>query len=242
MKHIIRNISILTLLILTTACEQPLSYFDRPQPIQSEKQFITTMTTHANEINRDIITQRTTLVETFKKVNKEGTIAPSTEQKISGIASRYKIEKFNIHSTADQKKLLTRVDVVPLSLLLAQAANESAWGTSRFAREGNNYFGISCGQPGCGLYPNNKPRKGVMQLKKFPSPHASVETYIQTLNTNRHYEQLRKMRADLRQKQKEIDGATLASGLKAYSERGNAYVREIKGLIKRYRLQEYDTA
>jgi len=128
--------------------------------------------------------------------------------------------------------LLLRVDEVPENLVLVQAANESAWGTSRFAREGNNLFGQWCFRPNCGLIPLNRPVGATYQVAEFSSIEESVRSYMHNLNTGYAYVLLREVRARMRDANEEPDASEMAAGLTSYSERGSAYVEEIRTMIR----------
>ncbi|MDP5151184.1 glucosaminidase domain-containing protein [Rheinheimera baltica] len=129
-------------------------------------------------------------------------------------------------------ELLKRVDVIPEALVLMQAANESAWGTSRFAVEGYNFFGQWCFREGCGLVPMERGEGQYHEVAKFENPAASINSYFYNLNTFHTYEPLRQIRAQLRHEGKPVRGEALASGLVAYSERGEEYISEISGMIR----------
>jgi Bax protein len=128
--------------------------------------------------------------------------------------------------------MLRRVDVLPKELVLSQAANESAWGTSRFATEGNNYFGQWCYRKGCGLVPLARNEGSTHEVAVFESAYRSVNAYFMNVNRNSAYAELRELRAAQRRAGKPIEGTKLAEGLIRYSERGNAYVTEIQAMIK----------
>lgn len=134
------------------------------------------------------------------------------------------------HETATE--LLSRVDIIPESLVLMQAANESAWGTSRFAVEGFNFFGQWCFKEGCGIVPSSRTEGQLHEVAKFRSPAASISSYFYNLNTFHTYQSLRDIRARLRQSNKPLRGETLAEGLGAYSERGDDYIAEITSMIR----------
>ncbi len=137
-------------------------------------------------------------------------------------------------------ELLTRVDVLPPSLVLAQSANESAWGTSRFAREGNNFFGQWCFTRGCGMVPRARGEGAVHEVEAFPDAVVSVRSYLRNLNSHGMYQQLRDLRAGQRQKQEPVTGVLLAGGLKGYSSRGDEYIKELVAMINFNRLEQYD--
>lgn len=130
------------------------------------------------------------------------------------------------------RELLKRVDIIPDPLVLMQAANESAWGTSRFAVEGYNFFGQWCFREGCGLVPHERVEGSYHEVAKFANPAASIKSYFYNLNTFHTYESLRVIRARLRAEGKPVSGVALAAGLGSYSERGEDYIAEISGMIR----------
>ncbi|WP_062260811.1 glucosaminidase domain-containing protein [Endozoicomonas arenosclerae] len=136
--------------------------------------------------------------------------------------------------------LLDRVDEIPVSLALVQAANESAWGTSRFAMEANNYFGQWCFTKGCGVIPGARPEGATYEVRKFGSPAESVRSYMHNLNTSHHYEGLREMRSKRRFSGEPVTGPLLAQGLYSYSIRGVDYVEELISMIESNGLLKYD--
>lgn len=129
-------------------------------------------------------------------------------------------------------QLLRRVDVVPVELVLAQAANESAWGSSRFAREGNNLFGQWCFAKGCGLVPKHRIPGATHEVALFESHAASVRAYILNLNSSSAYEKLRRIRVGLKRMNKPQSAIVLAAGLEKYSERGKDYIQSIRSIIR----------
>ena len=130
------------------------------------------------------------------------------------------------------QELLKRVDILPVSLVLMQAANESAWGTSRFAVEGYNFFGQWCFREGCGLVPLSRGEDQRHEVAKFDTPAKSIRSYFYNLNTFHTYDVLRDIRAQLREDRKPIRGEALAAGLGRYSERGDEYIAEISNMIR----------
>ncbi len=150
----------------------------------------------------------------------------------------YKVEPGNFNT------LLHRVDIVPVSLVLAQAAVESGWGTSRFAREGNALFGqwTWSKDDDAGIVPEDRADGKTHKVKAFQSPIDAVASYMRNLNTHRAYRELRQRRAALRDNNTKISGTVLAEGLEAYSEKGYAYVTLIKQIIRSNRLGPFDEA
>ena len=129
-------------------------------------------------------------------------------------------------------KLLERVDAVAVELSLAQSAIESAWGQSRFARQGNNFFGQWCYTKGCGLVPLDRNRNSTHEVASFDSVNDSVRSYIKTINTGRVYALLRKIRQNNRAAEKQPDAYAQAAGLVKYSQRREKYVKEIRAIIR----------
>ncbi|VAW83902.1 hypothetical protein MNBD_GAMMA16-1156 [hydrothermal vent metagenome] len=129
-------------------------------------------------------------------------------------------------------ELLSRVDSIPTDLVLAQAANESGWGTSRFARAGNNLFGMWTYDEKKGLIPKNRAKGEKHAVRIFSSLRDSVRVYMRNLNTHTAYQLLRDSRALSRSQGKEPEGWKLAPGLLKYSSRGKNYVAELQSMIK----------
>ena len=146
------------------------------------------------------------------------------------------VKKFDIEPTlefADLKsQLLLRVDALPVELVLMQAANESAWGTSRFALEANNLFGQWCFRKGCGLVPTGRPKGEKYEVRKFKHPVNSIRSYFNNLNTGHAYDDFREIRLKQRQNNKPLNASKLAEGLLLYSIRREAYVEELQAMIR----------
>ena len=151
------------------------------------------------------------------------------------------MQNFSIDDDDSWQALLKRVDVIPPSLVLAQAANESAWGTSRFAKSGFNYFGQWCFKKGCGIVPGKRDAGKEHEVAAFSSPRKSVGSYIRNLNSHPAYQSLRSIRIQLRSENKAITGIALAGGLSEYSARGSEYVEELRSIIRYNKLAKYDS-
>ena len=152
------------------------------------------------------------------------------------LARRYRVSGDPVKDPRARDALLRRVDVIPVSLVLAQAANESAWGTSRFAREGNNLFGIWTWDESKGIVPKKRAPGHRHLVRRFDSIQESVRYYLHNLNSHPAYTQLRILRAHAREQGRPLRGSELAAGLTRYSARGEEYVRLIRQLIQRYDL------
>jgi len=152
---------------------------------------------------------------------------------LSKLADSYGLQRNHYNERHFIALLLLRVDEVPTDLILAQAAIESAWGKSRFAREGNNLFGEWCYHQGCGMVPRRRSAGASHEVRFFRSPTLSVRAYLHNINTGKTYKLLRQLRHKERQLHQPLSGYELALGLRSYSERGMEYVRLIRHIIKK---------
>ena len=152
------------------------------------------------------------------------------------------IEKGEDLSQEKLEELWRRVDIIPLSLVLAQSAEESGWGTSRFAAEGNALFGQWAWGKNAIKPKEQRSGKGDYGIARFDSPLESMRAYMLNLNTHRAYTDLRKARAALRNQGQKPDGETLARTLTRYSERGEEYVGTLLSIMKVNNLATADEA
>lgn len=143
---------------------------------------------------------------------------------------------------SSRNELLRRVDSIPPSLALAQGAEESGWGTSRFAHQGNAVFGQRTFTPNRGIVPNRRAIGQIYEVRRFKKLYTSVVAYIKNLNTHSAYTALRQVRALARQNSKYPNSLAMASTLTRYSERGPDYVRSIREILRVNELREFDTA
>ena len=151
---------------------------------------------------------------------------------------RFKEYKIDDSDTAELK---TRMDIVPVSLALAQAAIESGWGTSRFALEGNALFGQwTWGKKG--IEPKQKDEDKNFKILNFQILRASVRAYKNNLNTNRSYEEFRNQRAILRQNDEKVRGLKLTKYLDKYAQDGKKYIAILEEAIKHNSLEDFDEA
>ena len=151
-----------------------------------------------------------------------------------------KYKQYGIPSR-DLSILKIRMDEIPVSLAIAQAAKETGWGTSRFAQEGNALFG-QWTWSGDGLKPKGADKNEGHKVMKFNVLQASVRAYQRNLNTHSSYLEFRKARAKLRDQEKSLDSLILANYLNAYAETGNQYVEVLQKIIKQNNLKDFDDA
>ena len=147
---------------------------------------------------------------------------------------------YGLGEDADFDELLRRVDVIPASLAVAQAAVESGWGTSRYAHEGKALFGQYIFTDGAGLTPREREEGKTHKIRSFESLVDAVKAYAANLNTNQAYEDFRKARAKMRAKDVDPDGYDLAETLLKYSELREGYVKALRKIIDSNELSRFD--
>ncbi|MFT7412949.1 MAG: Bax protein [Paraglaciecola sp.] len=146
---------------------------------------------------------------------------------------KYKLntnEKLTIEDALGQ--LIIRVDTIPEQLILVQAANESGWGTSRFAVQGYNFFGLWCFKRGCGFVPKQRDDDAEHEVARFIDLSHSIMTYIRNLNRLYAYQELRQIRLQLRNSNQPVTAKALSQGLFRYSERGQDYIDELLSMLR----------
>ncbi len=156
---------------------------------------------------------------------------------------QYKVKVIDIqdfvHRTGDiLETLLNRVNIIPPELALAQAAQESGWGTSRFAQKGNALYGEWTWENGCGMVPTRREKGKTHRMKCFKSVIEAIDSYMLNLNTHKAYTALRHERRAFRDDQV-IDVMPLVETLVNYSEEGQAYVEKIKNIIRINKLKDF---
>lgn len=190
-------------------------------------------------------------LEAFAGIADSGfTLSPAEQKRLLHLARRYRVATPVVESSQVRlskgaqkvliEELLLRIDVIPVSLVLAQAANESAWGTSRFAIEGNNLFGQWCYQEGCGFVPYERVDDANHEVERFDTVEAGVAAYFKNINTHPSYSHFRRMRARMREQERSLDPIQLAYGLGSYSQRGDYYIDEVQTIIQQNNLQHRD--
>jgi Bax protein len=196
--------------------------------------------------NRRIEDQRRWLAET-RDVLLQGDASQRQRQRLAKLARYYRLRTIPEPGSDEPTpaavidELSLRVDTLPPSLILAQAAMESGWGTSRFAREGNNLFGQWVTGSTPGLSPAEASSDD-FRLASYESVAHSVGSYLRNLNTHRAYRKLRQRRAELRAQGNALDPTLLAPGLTRYSARGHEYVEELLQIIRHNQLTRLDRA
>src|SRR6056300_1424378 len=179
--------------------------------------------------NNIIIKDRRTLFDIINKSN-------NTILELSWLENKYK--QCGVKSK-DLSTLKIRMDEIPVSLAIAQAAKETGWGTSRFAQEGNALFG-QWTWSGEGLKPKEAEEGADHKVMKFNILQASVRAYQRNLNTHKTYKEFRQARAQLRDEGKELDSIILSQYLDKYAETGQQYVKILRQIIEQNNLKDFD--
>ena len=233
----------LIFILIPIQLDRSLPNFSKIDDISERKAaFFDFLKPFVDRANSDILRQRERL-ESLQGQVSDRPLGRRSDRWVRELAAGYGLEldadsPVTAGTVAD---LLDRVDLIPPSMALAQAALESGWGTSRFARKGNNLYGIWCYEPGCGIVPERRPAGASYEVKKYRTPKESFEDYIHNLNTNRAYESLWQIRDSLRREGKPITGIALADGLYRYSQEGWGYVGKVQRVIQSNDLQHYDS-
>lgn len=191
------------------ATEKKQHFFDFMRPI-------------VNDENSKVLESRKKLLVAKKHNNNKKMVADTAND-------------YNVEWTAGKEnwdELLERVDTVALEVALAQSANESAWGQSRFAQQGNNFFGQWCYTEGCGIIPKKREKGTKHEVARFSSVNDSVRSYIKNINTGSVYAPLRDARKKNRAAGKKPDAKAQAGGLIKYSQRREEYVKEVRSMIR----------
>lgn len=190
------------------------------------------------QANEKIMNERERLLKSIKNNDID------ENEWIAALAVKYRViknenDQLNKPALTELKK---RVDIVPPSLALAQAAEESGWGTSRFAVKGNSLFG-QWDFSGKGIKPKEQRSElGNYGIAAFDSPQDSIEAYMLNLNTHNAYKRMRQKRAVFRQQNKQPTGWDLAKTLDKYSERGIEYVKSLHAIMSYNKLNAADKA
>lgn len=235
----LRLISAALVLLLASACEaeqiEVLPDFTQYSGVEKKQAFFNYLRPQVEQANQAVLEQRALLLA----LSRSEKLTAVDRQWLKQLSQQYRV---NYQANKiDFAALLRRVDAVPVELALTQAAIESAWGTSRFARLGNNLFGQWCRKAGCGIVPLRRAAGASHEVKRFESTEDSVKAYLRNLNSHRAYQPLRARRAALRKAQQPVTASALALTLDKYSERGNAYVQDMLRFIKHNRSLMQET-
>ena len=187
-------------------------------------------------VNEEVVTARWRAERLGEKLSWDGALSDADRAWLIGMAELYGAAPYDV------PELLKRMDVVPPSLALAQAAEETGWGTSRFVREGNALFGQYTYKPAMGMLPERRDAERRHRVRSHDSLLAAVRAYVHNLNSHWAYDDFRDRRALLRGAGRPLDGYDLAGALGQYSERRADYISSIREIMRQNRLHDFDRA
>lgn len=226
-------VALLVASIFNVRQDRQLPDFDAIEDIPERKQaFFEFLAPIVMAENQRVLERRERLLDLAGKLRADEGIGWLDRRWLGQLAKAYAVDWDPDSPLESIEPLERRVDAVPVSLALVQAATESGWGRSRFATEANNLFGHWCYQPGCGLVPERRNTGAGHEVAAFDSVADSVERYLRNLNTHAAYAPLRAIRARMRRNGESPTAMALADGLIRYSERREDYVAEIKNVIR----------
>ena len=206
---------------------------------QNKIKFIKTMLPLIAYQNQKIILERKKLLDIKNFLESKNTLSNIDIKYLYKISKKYKLKSNNVHKIDLINSLLKRVEIIPNSIVLAQAANESGWGTSRFAREYNALFGQYTYDEKNGIIPFDRQEGQNHLIKNFSSIDKSVESYFNNINTHYAYEEFRNIRYLSKSNNEDFNIEELTKTLKVYAA-DILYVDTINSIIKTNNLKQFD--
>lgn len=203
----------------------PSGMGDVTEPADRKRLFLRMMLPLVLKANQGIRLEREKLLRIKRLQEKGDRLSDDDRIYLRDLAHQYGVRKPRVDL------LLSRVDVLPVSIALAQSVIESGWGTSRFVREGNAPFGQWTSAAFDGIVPLRREDGKTHKIRSFKNLYASVRSYIHNLNTHRAYRKFRAKRESMRTSGDRLDSLALTASLRAYSEKGDVYVRMLRSVI-----------
>ncbi|MEN8223889.1 MAG: glucosaminidase domain-containing protein [Bacteroidota bacterium] len=207
---------------------------------ETHKIFLARFLPEIHRANNMLLEQRNSIFDLQDSLDANDKLSSANISELNKLLRRFRLDPLSTtppplpeDMNKSMEALLKRADIIPVKLVMAQAIIESGWGSSHFALEGNNYFGIHCYSKGCGMMPAGID-SATFFVKSYDSEIDGIIDYLRNLNTGRAYRELREIRLDLRNKDKDLDPLALAEGLASYSEIGDAYIKMISNIIRNY--------
>ncbi|USG61197.1 glucosaminidase domain-containing protein [Sneathiella marina] len=208
------------------------------QDVEKRKQvFISVVLPLILNNNEKTLSQRDRLMSLISARKSGQTLLAADENWLQNLATRYREDPYQLDS------LLLKVDAIPVSMALAQAVEESGWGTSRFAREGNALFGQRVWGQGKGIVPAQRAEGETYEVRAFDTLSESISSYSHNLNVHPSYEMFRTERARRSgEPDNPLNGYKLTETLTTYSERGQDYINALQNLIQANRFDQLENA
>jgi Bax protein len=208
------------------------------QPQERVQTFIEILRPLVEQKNQLLLTTHARLLEIKNEIAQKHELSFSDREQMENLRQDYAVSKEDYPSDKQAiDVLLSRVDMIPPAMVIAQAAIESGWGTSLFAQEGNNLFGEWCYSKGCGIVPTRRAASATHEVRKFDSIEDSLNSYYKNINTNSAYRSLRDLRAKIRNDEAKFKATVLVEGLSKYCGRGSVYISEVRSLIRSTHLE-----
>ena len=205
------------------------------EPVSARKElFVKTILPIIFFENEKVLEERNKILEWWTATEGELIKRDYWPDWLENISTKYSYEGENIGD------LLMSVDIIPISLAVSQAAIESGWGTSRYAREGNAVFGQYTYKKDLGIIPKERPEEENFLIRKFQTISDSTASYIKNLNTHDAYKSFRENRKKIRMNGEKISGMSLVKYLVNYSERKEDYIKDIEQMIQDNDFQDFD--
>lgn len=221
----------------------PKPDFDQIDNVADRKQaFFDFLTPMINDQNQRVLRRRERLLSIADNFQQRGNFTRQEQRYIERQVQAYRFDDEELSTEEQLQRLLRRVDIVPVALALAQAASESGWGNSRFARTANNFFGQWCYEEGCGVVPNNRNKGARHEVADFNNVRESINSYFRNINTHFAYKELRLKREAIRQSGRTPRSEDLIPTLIQYSERREDYLEDLRQLIRVNNLNRFENA
>lgn len=208
------------------------------QPMERVQLFVEIMRPLVDQKNELLLTTRERLLQIKSEVDQKHELGFVDREQLNRLREDFSVTTEDYPSDKQAiDVLLSRVDIIPPAMVIAQAAIESGWGTSLFAQEGNNLFGEWCFKKGCGIVPTRRAASATHEVRRFDSIEDSINSYYRNINTNNAYRSLRDLRAKIRNDKDKFTGRTLVAGLGKYCGRGEVYITEVRSMINSTKLE-----
>lgn len=220
--------------IFASAKGFPPSYYDIKKTSLQKKRFAQILKPLIEKANKKTLKERAFVNRFFNKMISFSTIEPSDLNRLVKLAKKYKIKNL-----FDKNSYLMRIDTVPVSLALTQAAIESGWGKSRFAKAANNIYGHWTYSLK-GMVPQFRDEGKTHKIRVFNSLQDSVDAYVLNLNRNRAYKDFRIARAQARAMNMAFNGLDAAKTMINYSQKKEKYVKMLTRIMKSNNFTKFD--
>lgn len=208
------------------------------QPMERVQLFIEIMKPLIEQKNELLLSTRDRLLQIKNEVDQKHELGFVDREQLERLRTDFSVTVEDYPSDKQAiEVLLSRVDIIPPAMVIAQAAIESGWGTSLFAQEGNNLFGEWCFTKGCGIVPTRRAASATHEVRKFDSIEDSINSYYRNINTNNAYRSLRDLRTKIRNDKDKFTGRALVAGLGKYCGRGDIYITEVRSMINVTKLE-----